>query len=143
MQRWNIFNEAIGQQECIQCPSSSAADLSPLSLKKRRVVLDDLSQSGGEISSLTTPANEVITVNFPQAVVAEERSNVEAVIQDSEKVGNVEVENDMMQKTQGAADRNERKHASSPTLGGLLTRGDVVLHSIHLKALRILTEPPS
>ncbi len=137
IQRWNDFNEAIGQQqeEHIQCPgSSTAADISPLSLKKRRVFLDDSSQSAGEISSLTAPAadeEEVITVNSPEVVVvvAEERSNVETAKQNGEKLGNLEIENDDMiqQKTQVvAADRNEHKHASSrSTLGGLLTRGDV------------------
>ncbi len=121
MQRWNVFNEAIGQQGCIQC-SSSTADLSPLSLKRQLVVVPDFSQSS-KIPSLASSTDEVITLNFPQVVVAEERSNIEVVVHDNEKVGNAEVESNMQQQIHGA-DRNEQKHANSPTLVGLLTRGE-------------------
>ncbi len=86
------------------------------------MVVPDLGQSG-EISSLASSTDETITLHFPQVIVAEEKSNIEVVIHDNEKVGNAEVENNMQQQIYGA-DRNEQKHANSPTLGGLLARGE-------------------
>ncbi len=129
VQRWNVFKEAIGQQECsIQCSSPTTTDISPLSLKRQRVALiPNLSQSG-EISSLASSAADVSILNFPQVVVAEEKSNnIEAAIEyESKRVGNAQVVegNDAQQEIHGA-DRNAQKHANSPTvLEGLLTRGE-------------------